>query len=362
MKIWIDLRFVKNELYSRFAIQLIKTFIEKNKENDYIVYTNDFLEWFNFENCNIKKVNIKNGSIKEQFEFSKILKKDWNNLMLFFNHFKPVNYKWQYITIVGWLKDIYYMNFSSYFEKYIYLFLMNKNLKKSYKIVCLDQNTKNELIEKFDIKESDIKIIDWFFPESEVIDEAKNEIEDINVNIRTKYSIMNDFFIYSGWDSIEKNYEKLISVITRLNNDWIKTDLVFLWNNIATNINLRNQILENKIEKNIYFLWDVWIKQKKHLYNESLWVIFPSFYEPFPFRLSEPLYFNTPVLSSDLKNIRNIFWEKVSYFSPISVNSIYENTKKYLLENKQESIPNYKEIKEKYTKENCALQLTQIIK
>ena len=73
MKIWIDLRFVKNELYSRFAIQLIKTFIEQNKQNDYIVYTNDFLEWFNFENCNIKKINIKNGSIKEQFEFLKIL-------------------------------------------------------------------------------------------------------------------------------------------------------------------------------------------------------------------------------------------------------------------------------------------------
>jgi len=51
------------------------------------------------------------------------------------------------------------MNFSSYLEKYKYLFLMNKNLKKSNKIICLDQNTKNELIEKFDIKESSIFII-----------------------------------------------------------------------------------------------------------------------------------------------------------------------------------------------------------
>jgi hypothetical protein len=51
------------------------------------------------------------------------------------------------------------MDFNSYFEKYRYLFLMEKNLNKSRKIVCLDQNTKNELVEKFNIKEEKINII-----------------------------------------------------------------------------------------------------------------------------------------------------------------------------------------------------------
>ena len=47
MKIWIDLRFVKNELYSRFAIQLVKTFIKQNKDNEYIIYVVDFIDELN---------------------------------------------------------------------------------------------------------------------------------------------------------------------------------------------------------------------------------------------------------------------------------------------------------------------------
>lgn len=362
MKIWIDLRFVKNELYSRFAIQLVKTFIKQNKDNEYIIYVVDFIDELNIENCNIKKVNIKNWSLNEQFELLKIFKKDENNLMIFFNHFKPTRYKWEYITIVSWLKDIYYMNFSSYFEKYKYLFLMNKNLKKSHKIVCLDQNTKNELIEKFDIKESSIHIINWFFPEWDQIIKVNDNLDEININIKTKYSLNNDYLIYSWWDSIEKNYEKLILVLKRIRESWQNIDLVFLWNNISTNINLRNIILENKMEKNIYFLWDVWLSHKKYLYSESLWVIFPSFYEQFPFRLSEPLYFGSNIISSDLKNIRNIFWDKLTYFSPISVNSIFENTKKYLENEVYKTKPDYEEIKNKYTKENSARDLLEIIK
>lgn len=359
MKIWFDLRFVQNELYSRFVIQLVKAYIKANKENEYIIYSLEFISWFEDKNISFKNVHIKNGTLSEQIDFLKILKKDWNNLMVFFNHFKPINYKWHYITLVWWLKDIYYMNFSSYYEKYKNMFLMWKNLKKSQKIICLDQNTKNELIEKFDIVESSIEIINWFFPDNEE-ENIKNDALE-NINIKTKYSIQNDFFIYSGWDSIEKNYEKLISVISRLNKAWYVIDLVFLWNNISSNINLRNLILENKIEKNIYFLWDIWLNQKKYLYKECLWTIFPSFYEPFPLRLTEPLFFNTQILASDLKNIRNIFWENITYFSPISVNSIFENTKKYLDEKKNEKKVNYKSIKDKYTKENSVLRLNQII-
>ncbi|MDD3794225.1 MAG: glycosyltransferase [Candidatus Gracilibacteria bacterium] len=362
MKIGIDLRFVTDELYSRFAIQLIKTFILQNKDNDYTIYVNNFIDELNTENCNIKKVNIRNGSLNEQFELLKIFKKDENNLMIFFNNFKPINYKGEYITIISGLKDIYYMNFSSYIEKYKYLFLMNKNLKKSHKIVCLDQNTKNELIEKFDIKESNIYIINGFFPESEQIIKTTNNLEEININIRTKYSINNDFLIYSGGDSIEKNYEKLVLVLKRIRENGHNIDLVFLGNNISTNINLRNIILENKMEKNIYFLGDVGLNHKKYLYEESLGVIFPSFYEPFPFRLSEPIYFNKNIISSDLKNIRNIFGDKLTYFSPISVNSIFENTKKYLEDQKYKKNQDYEEIKNKYTKENSAKDLLEIIK
>jgi hypothetical protein len=54
---------------------------------------------------------------------------------------------------------VYYDNFDSFFKKYKYLYLLEKNLKNSKKVICLDENTKNELIERFNIKEEQIQIL-----------------------------------------------------------------------------------------------------------------------------------------------------------------------------------------------------------
>jgi hypothetical protein len=58
------------------------------------------------------------------------------------------------------LKDLYYSNFSNSFEKAKFLYLLSKNIKNAYKIICLDKITKNELIERFNVKETEINIID----------------------------------------------------------------------------------------------------------------------------------------------------------------------------------------------------------
>ena len=141
MKIWLDLRFIYDNLYSSFVIKLVKWFIEQDKENIFNIYTNTNIDWFNFNNAVIKNVWIKNFSIKEQTTYLKILKNDKNNLMIFFNHYKPIFYVWNYFTLLPSLKDIYYSNFSNYFENYGFLYLLAKNLKNFKKIIYFYKNT-----------------------------------------------------------------------------------------------------------------------------------------------------------------------------------------------------------------------------
>ncbi|MDR0771506.1 MAG: hypothetical protein LBF15_00005 [Candidatus Peribacteria bacterium] len=75
---------------------------------------------------------------------------------------------------------------------------MNKNFKKSEKIICFDENTRNELVEKFDISELKIHTINGFFPDISSSENEEQE-EKLNINIKAKYSINHDeFFIYSG--------------------------------------------------------------------------------------------------------------------------------------------------------------------
>ena len=99
--------------------------------------------------------------------------------------------------------------------------------------------TKNEIIERFNVKEDKINIIDGFFPKRagyDYINDEKEKDDDIKVSLTTKYNIKNKFFIFSWWDSIEKNYEKLVKVFKRLKENWKEVDLVFLWTNIWKNI------------------------------------------------------------------------------------------------------------------------------
>jgi len=361
MKIWLDLRFLANNIYSTFVLELAKELINKDPENTYIIYANQDLNWFDFSNVYLKNIWIKNGSIKEQTKYLKILKHDNNNLMIFFNHYKPIFYVWSYFTLLPSLKDIYYNNFSNYIKKYSFLYLLEKNLKNSVKIICFDNNTIDELIEKFNIEEQKTYILQWFFPNIHI----NTIIETLNINVKTKYSISNNFFIYSGWEWVEKNYEKLVYVFDKLKKDGLDIDLVFLWEEISRNVALRNLIINMNMQKNIHFIWIIKQDEKKLFYDESFWVIFPSFYEPFPFRLSEPLHFNSPIIASDLKNIKNIFWDSLKYFSAISINNIYEKIHNYLIINKTEKNnleKNYKKIKQEYSKENTIVQLLKIIK
>jgi len=340
MQIWLDLRFLKDNIYSAFTLELVNWLIFVNKNYNFIIYTNSNLKWFDYTNVIIKNVWIKNFSFKEQTKYLKILKKDKNNLMLFFNHFKPIFYSWNYYTILPSLKDIYYNNFSNYFIKYTFNYLLDRNLKKSNKLICFDNNTKEELIEKYDIEEKKISFMKWFFPYSEKLQNT----EDLWINIRTKYNLKNDYFVYSGWEWVEKNYEKLIWVFKKIKENWLNVDLVFLWWSVSKDLSLRNIIINNAMQENIHFMWVIKPAEKILFYKWAIWTIFTSFYEPFPFYLTEPLYFNIPIISSNLKNIKTIFGDSISYFSPISVNSIYEEV-----------------IKQKYSKENTIKELLEIM-
>lgn len=355
MKIWLDLRFLHDNLYSTFVLELVQAMVQKDTKNSYTIYTNVFLDWFEFKNISQKVVWIPNGSLKEQTKYYGILRKDKNDLMLFFNHYKPIFYTRTYYTLLPTLKEIYYSNFPNYIAKYKFIYLLGKNLKRSYKILCFDQNTSNELIEKYNIEEEKIHSIDWFFPDknSETIN------ENLKINIRAKYGINNDFFIYSWWEWVEKNYEKLIHAYGKVLADGKKIDLVFLWDSISKNVALRSLILDLKIQSHIHFIWVIKPAEKKYFYHDSLGVIFPSAYEPFPFRLSDPLYFDSPILSSNLKNIQNIFWDSLTYFSSISVNSMYESISTFLKHKKHTT--DYSEVKQRFSKENTLKDLLEII-
>jgi glycosyltransferase involved in cell wall biosynthesis len=178
------------------------------------------------------------------------------------------------------------------------------------------------------------------------------------MDIRTKNNITNDFLIYSGWSWIQKNLDRFIHVLRKVNNGERKVDLVILWDLVARDVALRNLIIKNDLQKQVYFLWNLHNNEKRNYYKQSIWVIFPSLYESFPFSLNEAVAYNIPILSSNYKNIKNIFLDEIKYFSSIS-ESDTERELIIFIENKP--LVNYSNLLKNYSKENTAKKFLEII-
>lgn len=357
MQIGLDLRFLQDDMYSQFVLQLVTHLINKEKSDVFVIYTNTPLSQLQQPHTRIKCVNIKNGGWKEQTLFHKILQHDNNDCVIFFNHFKPIFYKEFYFIVLSSLKDVYYQEFDSYWQKYKYLYLIEKNLKKAHKTICFDTSTKNELIERFNLREDKIEIMPWFFIEQ--FSENSDTLYDVkNLDIRVKYGLQNEFIMYSWEDSIEKNLEKLLYVLEKLDNK--NLDLIFLGDKISKNIPLRNLIIKHNLQERVKFLWFIKEGEKKILYKISLWFVYPSLYETFPFTMGEALLFDVPIIASNLKSISHIFWDTITYFSPISKNSMLESLKGFI--NTKKYAPNYMHIKDNCNPHTTVESLLKIIK
>lgn len=355
IKIWLDLRFLKNwDKYSKFIAILIQHLIHIDTSNIYTLYLSKDIK-INFPpSINVKYIEEKPGSFLEQIKFNFLLKKDNNNLMIFFNEKKPLLYKWKYLLFIKDLKELHYKKEKSTFSEKIEELFLNTSLKEANKIICFDNQTLNELNEKLNIKENKLEILYPFFTKDKTSDNK------IISNIKTKFSIKWEYFIYSWGNWNNKNLSKLVEVINKLNKRKSIVSLVILDQSITEDINFRNDVIEKDIVEKIFFIWETTLEEKKAFYNEAIWTIFPSLYESFPFDLTESITYNSPILSSSIKQIKEIMWDSISYFSPVSIIDIIEAIENFIEKWKKEV--DYKEIFEKFNPENSSKELLKIIK
>lgn len=352
MKIGIDLRFLGGNYYSDFVKNLVVKLTSIDSKSSYTVYLHEDTKIKLNRNVTVKYTNIKIGTLAEQTNFGKILKQDNHNLMIFFNFWKPVTYKWEYFVFIPTLKNMFYQNFISGFEKWKYLKMLSHSIKHANKILVFDRISKQELWERFNVAEDSIFLIPWAFRD-------QPKLDDIELDLWITWWIKNPYLIYPGGWSTEKNLERLAELIVKIREWWKQIDLVILWDNASSNTWLRSKIIEHSLQKNIFFIWNIAPRQRYLLYKQSKGMIYPSLYETFSFDLTDALHVNTPILSSNLPSLKRVLWESVSYFSPISLERMIEKTNEFLDE-KQDA--NYSSILWKYSIENSAKKLLEVIK
>jgi glycosyltransferase involved in cell wall biosynthesis len=353
-KIWLDLRFLESwEKYSTFVAILVQHLIHLDTDNTYVLYLSDQTKTKFPDKLKVEYIKEKPWSLLEQIKFNNKLKKDNNDLMVFFSDKKPLQYKWKYIFFIKDLKEIHYLDEKSFFSKFIQDLFLNTSLKNATKIICFEEQTRNELNEKLNISEDKLEILYPFFTKEKI-----TEIQTIS-SIKTKFWIKWEYLIYSWNNWNNKNLSKLVEVLQKLNKRKVDVSLIILDQKVTEDINFRKEVVESWIVEKVLFIWLTTQEEKKAFYNEAIGTIFPSLYESFPFSLTESISYNSPILASSIKQIKEIMWDSISYFSPVSSIDMIEAIENFISKWRKET--NYNEIFKKYKPEKSVQQLLNII-
>lgn len=268
---------------------------------------NEIIDWINI----IRKFNL------------------YTSYFLFKSYYKK-NLSWKYDLIVDeawWLpllsvkfeKNIPIVFFAHHiWDKewdYSYIFPLNVIWKKIYyflyrqykkvKTITVSESTKNELIEKFDFKKENIKVIENACDEIplEKIDFSKKENSILFLGRlmpikRAEHAILAfDYFIKQ--DKKFQNY---------------KLDIV--WNNQDKKyvLSLKKLVKELKIEKNINFLWHMERKNYKNYVVSKKVIIVPSMKEWFWLIVLEANSYWLPAIWYDVWGLRDSIKDGVNWY------------------------------------------------
>jgi len=336
----LDLRFLnKSNFYSNFILDLSLKLIQDNKDYFFYVVTNsNFQSFFKLENT---KVLLEERSFFD-FKFKKLIKKIKKDFVIFFEPKTPFLFKEKYVLFIKTLENIYFHNT----KKNIEYFNFYTAIKKANFLVVFDENTKNELNDKFNVNEEKIHLLHPAFKKYDLQDE-----ENL-IDLKIKYNIKWEFFIYNAWMWNAKNLDKLIDLFSK-----VDYSLLILDNDTIKDVNFRKQVIERKLIDKVFFIWDVNIQEKDFFYKNAIWYVYTAIYSSFPFCFNDALNYKQNIIASNLPTIKNIFGDKIIYFNPNNSDELLEKVVKL---KKKEN--NYSEIFNKYNIEKSIIDLQNIIK
>lgn len=353
-KIYINGRFLTQNItgVQRYAIEIVKAldkYLNDNKLDDEykfeIICPKNIKQNLNLKNIEIKKIGNLKGHLWEQIELPLYVK---NKFLFNFCNCAPLIKKNQTVTIHDIaVCDVPYAYSKSFciWYKFIYKILTFR-LKK---IFTVSEFSKKRLNEYFNIPLGRI----------EVTYNGIDHMKDIKLDekIFSRFGIEKNNYVLAV---SSLNPSKIFKLI--LETAKILPEINFV---IAggTNSNVfKEQGFE--ITSNVKFIGYVNDEELVALYKFASCFVYPSIYEGFGIPPLEAMYFNCPVILSNIEVFKEIYMDNVLYCE-IDVCDILKEKILLILNNqkiKKHIIEKEKSLVNKYKWDNIIIKLVEVIK
>lgn len=306
MKIGVDIRCLMEAQYSgisEYTYNLLNHLLKIDQENQYFLFYNvgkrgREVPKFKFPNVTYKKFTYPNRLFNLSLRFLKIKKIDkmLGGVDIFLMPsflFTNLSKDCKKVLIVHDLSFELYPEFFD-FKKRLWHKLINpkKLCQDADKVIAISENTKNDIINVYNVDEKKIKVIyngvnEIFF--QPITKEAKQKVKD-------KYKLDDNYIFFLGNLEPRKNVETLIQAFDGINDKTIKLVIAggqaWKYDNIY-------KLWQNSTAKNrIKFLGYVDADERPALYSLAKMFVYPSIYEGFGLPPLEAMACSTPVITS----------------------------------------------------------------
>jgi len=319
LKIGIDARMFSDQFtgIGRYNFELTKRLFTR-KDINWVIFLNDpqYSE-FNFPK-NVKKVRVNAGhySVSEQIKFLWILWKE-NCDLVHFTHFNlPLLYWKKFVVTIHDTTISFYpgKKMNTWYRKLGYNLVIRHAVYNSKKIITVSQNTKDDVLKLFRVKDEKITPI-WIAPAEEFGPVSQKTQE----SVKKKFKLNDQFLLYTGNWREHKNLVRLLEAFNQVLETHPDLNLVITGKPdpyypevLAT---IKNLNLENAVKT----VGLVDFEDLKALMSAATLYVFPTLYEGFGLPPLESMQCETPVVTSKIASVPEVCGEAVEYFNPKSV-------------------------------------------
>ncbi len=333
--------------------------IDENCQYEFVIFLSkeNYDEFFphTFKNRHVKKVlaDVSWYGLKEQLVFPFIIAKEKLDL-IHFPHFNVPLFC--FCPFILTIHDLILTKFPSkrastlttykyWFKHLMYRLVIKSALMRAKKIIAVSNFTKNDIINRFKVKDEKIKVI---YEGVANLEKGRDSLFVAKLNkdeTLMNYNISAPYLLYVGNAYPHKNLNFLLNTFLNLHKEYNNFRLVlvgkedYFYRQVKKEA-LRLNLWQRENKNNLVIFTDyVPDAQLKILYNQAFAYVFPSLYEGFGLPPLEAMANSCPVISSNKSSLPEILDTAALYFNPIDSSSFILRIKELVdnedLRNKQ---------------------------
>lgn len=309
-----------NATYTR---SMINYFQSIDNHNEYVLFSGkDFDMDPSWNRCRkvIYKVHTI-GSIKVAYGINSLIEKNGIDVFWGPDHCIPLlSGKFKKVVTIHDIALILHPEWGKYYNSVLQKFIVRRSLKAADKVVVASNSTKNDIINKFQFPEDKIQLI--YDGGSPYRYKLRNFSSDFETNIRVKYNIFGEFFLFCGTIEPRKNIINIVKAFELfIKNSQCPKEYSLV---IAGGFGWKYKHILEYIEKSfvrdkIVMTGYVSDEDKEFLYRNASALVFPSYYEGFGFPIIEAMSVGTPVITAKNSSLPEVGGD-VAYYADNSDN------------------------------------------